>query len=147
MDLKDKAPVIDEILVFDAGDHWLCLFLGCRALALPFEISLRAAKSGGSSPPDWPVEPVTRVANAIGDGAACAPGVTWIIGAPLGGSSSPYSGFLTLRDVQFGALEPEYILQLVPVTPDELSFRGNELAQLCDRLQNDRSRMTGTSPQ
>lgn len=145
-DLSGKGAVIDEIVIFDAGDHWFCLCLGCRALGLPYELSFRTAKSSAdSSPPDWFVEPVTRVANAIGDGAECAPGVTWVIGSPLGDASSTFTGFVTLQDVQFGTLEPSCLLQLVPATQAELGCRGDDLAQLCDRLQNDRSRMTGVS--
>jgi hypothetical protein len=84
------------------------------------------------------------VANAIGEGAHCAPGVTWIIGNPLGDPSSPYVGFLTLPDLQFGNLQSDYILQLVPVTKAELELRGGDLERLCDGLEADRSRMTGT---
>jgi hypothetical protein len=146
LDLTGKGPVIDEITIFDGRDHWFCLFLGCRALGLPFEISLRTGKSTGeTSPPDWFVEPVTRVANAIGDGAKCAPGVTWVIGSPLAGPASTYTGFLTLPDLEFGNLEPQGVLQLVPVSQAELGLHGNELDQLCDRLQGDRSRMTGVT--
>lgn len=69
-DLDDGAPLISEILVFDARTHWLFVFAGRGALGLPFELSLRAAKKASEqSAPDWPIEPVTRVANAIGDDA------------------------------------------------------------------------------
>lgn len=146
LDLTGKGPVIDEVMIFDSRDHWFCLFLGCRALGLPFEIGLRTGKSTGeTSPPDWFIEPVTRVANVIGDGATCAPGVTWVIGSPLGGPASPYTGFLTLPDLEFGNLDAACVLQLVPISQVELGLRGNELDQLCDRVQGDRSRMTGVS--
>ena len=144
LDLKDSEPVIDEILIFDADDHWFCVFLGCRPLGLPFELSFRFAKrSDEDTPPDWFVEPVTRVANGIGDGALCAPGITWKIGAPLDGPDSAYFGFLTLPDLEFGLLEPDCLLQLVPVSNDELSVHGNDHKQLCDRIEKDRSRMIG----
>jgi len=142
LDLTDSAPVIDEVLIFDADDHWFYLFLGCGSLGLPFELSLRVGKiPGEATPPDWMIEPVTRVANGIGDGDVCAPGVTWVIGAALGNTSSPYVGFLTLPDLQFGNLQSDYVLQLVLVTRAELELRGGELEQLCDRLEADRSRM------
>jgi len=145
-DLTNAAPVIDEVLIFDATDHWFYLFLGCGALGLPFELSLRIGKTPGeATAPDWMIEPITRVANAIGDGAHCAPGVTWIIGSPLGEPSSPYVGFLTLPDLQFGNLQSDYVLQLVPVTKTELEHRGGDLERLCDRLETDRARMTGVA--
>jgi hypothetical protein len=137
---------VDEILIFDAKDHWFCLFVGCRALGLPFELSLRIGKAPAEGgPPTWFVEPVTRVANAIGDGARCAPGVTWVLGS-LGAPDSQATGFLTLPDLEFGKLEglSVSVLQLVPATPAELALRGAELEQLCVRLQGDRSRLIGS---
>lgn len=146
-DLMSRAPVIDEILVFDAHDHWFSLFLGCRALGLPFELSLRTPKSPGeTAPPSWFVEPATRVAGAIADGAVCVPGVAWSIGSPLGGPTSPFTGFLTFPDLEFGELEPACVLQLVPITQAELELRGAESQHLCERLQGDRRRMIGTKP-
>ncbi len=146
LDMNGKGPVIDQVMVFDCHDHWFCLFVGCRALGLPFEISLRTGKGRGEvSPPSWFIEPVTRVANMIGDGATCAPGVTWVIGSPLGGPESPHVGFLTLPDIEFGNLVPDSVLQLVPLSQAELDLRGDDLKQLCDRLEADRSRMTGAT--
>jgi hypothetical protein len=141
LDLTDRAPVIDEILVFDGGGHWFFLFLGCRALGLPFELGLRIAKrASDGAPPDWPIDPVTRVANAIGDGAECAPGVTWRIGPT---AVPGFAGFVTLRDPQFGAAEPDALYQLVPVTADELELRGEAQLALIERLYADPARMIG----
>lgn len=143
-DLTNRAPVIDQILFFDGGDHWFCLFLGCGALGLPFELSFRTPKQGSDeAPPDWPIEPVTRVANAIGDGAECGHGVTWRIGSP---AMPSFAGFVTLRDLQFGAAVPTAALyQLVPVIAGELGLKGEELRALVDRLYGDRSRMIGVA--
>ncbi len=142
-DLTDKAPVIDEIMIFDAEDHWLFLFLGCRPLGLRFELSMRIARSPGDAPPQWCIEPVTRVANAVGDGARCEPGVTWRLGSPIGGAASPFVGFVTLPDLQFGNTSPDRVLQLVPVTQAELDAAGPELVEMRRRLEGDRSRMLG----
>jgi hypothetical protein len=129
-----KEGVIDVIEIYDAGDHWLCLFLGCRALGQSFELSLRSAKKDGDSPPDWCVEPVTRVAGMIADGCHCAPGVTWKLG-PFGHGA--YEGFVTIADVELGAPEPDRVLQLVPITPAELELGlgRDSLARLCDEVQ------------
>jgi len=133
--------VIDEILLFDCGDHWLYLFLGCRALGLSFELSFRTAKlPEDSGPPQWPIEPVTRVANAIGDGAECALGATWRLGED---AIPSFAGLVMLRDLQFGKVEPIALWQLVPVTPSELDLKGDELRALFGRLYDDRSRMLG----
>ncbi|MBI5544861.1 MAG: suppressor of fused domain protein [Deltaproteobacteria bacterium] len=142
-DLTGKAPVIDEVMVFDAEDHWFFLFLGCRPLGLPFELSFRTTKAGSEPPPDWCVEPVTRVANMIGDGAECAPGVTWVIGSPIGDASSAFVGFMALPDMQFGDVEPARLLQLVPVTRAELDMHGPDHVQLCRSLESDHQRMMG----
>ena len=137
----ERTDVIDEILIFDAGGHWLYIFLGCRALGLPFELSFRTAKLAQDSvPPEWPIEPVTRVANAIADGADCALGTTWRLGE---GAIPSFAGVVTLRDLQFGTAEPTALWQLVPVTMPELDFKGDELMALFDRLYDDRSRMLG----
>jgi hypothetical protein len=137
----DGANVIDEILLFDGGDHWLYLFLGCRALGHPFELSFRAAKlAGDGAPPQWPIEPVTRVANGIGGGAACALGATWRLGED---AIPSFAGAVMLRDLQFGTVEPIALWQLVPVTTAELALTGDELMALFGRLYGDRSRMLG----
>jgi hypothetical protein len=142
-DLTNRAPVTDEILFFDGGDHWFCVFLGCRALGLPFELSFRTAKQGADDPPPhWPIEPVTRVANAIGDGAECALGVTWRIDSP---AIPSFAGFATLRDLQFGAADATALYQLVPVTAGELDLKGEEHRALIERLAADRSRMIGAA--
>ena len=52
LDLTDKAPVIDQIMIFDANDHWFCLLLGCGALDLSFELSIRIGKTPAQTPPD-----------------------------------------------------------------------------------------------
>ena len=112
-----------------------------RALGFPFELSFRTTKlEADSMPPDWPIEPVTRVANAIGDGAECALGATWRLGED---SITSFAGVAMLRDLQFGRVEPIALWQLVPVTVSELEFKGDELRALFDRLYEDRSRMLG----
>jgi len=138
---SDRA-VIGEILTFDAEDHWLLLFLGCRAVGAPFELTLRAAKVDAEPPSTWCIEPVTRVANAIGGGALCAPGVTWKLG-PIGAPESAFAGLVTLPDLQFGELAPARLLQLVPITQAELGMRGADLERLCTTIEQDRARMTG----
>lgn len=138
---REGTTVIDEILIFDVGDHWLYLFLGCGALGFPFELTFRTTKvETDSLPPEWPIEPVTRIANAIGDGAECALGATWRLGAD---AIPSFAGVVTLRDLQFGRTEPIALWQLVPVTTAELDFKGDELRSLFDRLYADRSRMLG----
>jgi hypothetical protein len=136
-----QPNVIDEILIFDGGDHWLYLFLGCGALGLSFELSFRTAKRAGEgAPPEWPVEPVTRVANALGKGAECALGATWRLGER---AIPSFAGVVMLRDLQFGTLEPIALWQLVPITASELDLKGDELMALFGRLYDDRSRMLG----
>jgi hypothetical protein len=139
----DHPGAIREILVFDAGDHWLFLFLGLRAVGQAYELSLRVAvQEGEDCPPQWPVEPATRVAGAIRDGVECAPGATWRLGA-LAAAMPRTAGVLALLDVEFGGLEPERVLQLVPITEQELAFGGDEKWALLERLYGDRARMTG----
>lgn len=141
---KNPQAVIDQILIFDADDHWLGVFFGCGALGHPFELSFRCAKKPGeTAPPPWFVEPVTRVANAIRDGASCAPGVKWRIGMPLGGPDSPYIGLLTLPDLELGQVEPDCLLQLVPVTSEEMDAHDDAFDEVCNRVEGDRSRMIG----
>ena len=143
-DLTGKAPVIDEILIFDGSDHWLYLFLGCGDLGYPFELSFRCAKpAGGGDPPDWPIEPVTRVADAIVDGSECGHGVTWVLGSGLGGALSAYSGFITLRDIEFGSASPIGLYQLVPVTSAELELKGEDKKAFVERLLDDKTRLIG----
>jgi hypothetical protein len=138
-----KASVIDEVLVFDGGEHWFFVFVGCGALGVPFELSFRTAKlASDEGPPQWPIEPVTRVANAIGDGAKCALGVIW----RLGSTAIPnFAAFVTLRDLQFGAAEPKALYQLVPITAKELQLEGDEQRALFERLYGDPSRMIGVA--
>ncbi len=140
---EHKDAAIKEILIFDSDDHWLFIFMGLRARGQPFELSVRTAKnSPEESPPDWPVEPATRVANAIAEGSEGAPGATWKLGA-FSDAMPRSAGFLTLLDIQFGELKPARLLQLVPVTEQEAALTGDEKRALLERLYKDRGRMIG----
>jgi len=139
----DHPGAIKEILIFDADDHWFFVFLGLRAVGQPFELSLRTAKNAGESgPPDWPVEPATRVGDAVRDGMECARGATWKLGA-FSDEMPKSAGFLTLLDREFGEATPDKLLQLVPVTQDEVSLTGDEKWALLGRLYKEKSRMIG----
>jgi len=119
--------------------HWFYLFFHRDGLEGPCQLSFRLAKPADeTAPPQWVVEPVTRVANAVVEGAQCAPGITWAIGA----AAAPFAGFLTLKDMQFGEVAETPVYQLVPILDAQLAGRDG----LMHAVLASQNRMLGVPP-
>lgn len=128
-DAHAANAAIAEILIFAGDDHWLQVFVGA------VDLVVRVPKS--ASPPTWPVEPVTRIADAVVAGAEIGEGTTWIIGKVL----SPFAGFITLPAPGLSTTTAP-VWQLVPVTAAELA--GTDTRALLETVRAAPGRLTAT---
>jgi len=122
------ATAISDILIFAGDDHWLLVFVGA------VDLVVRVPKS--ASPPTWPIEPVTRVAEAVVAGAEIREGTTWIIGEAL----SPFAGFITVAAPTLSTSTAP-VWQLVLVTAAELA---GDTQTLLQTVRADEARLTAT---
>lgn len=132
---------IAEILIYEEPDHWFFLFVSDERLSKLFEISIRVKKiPEDPSPPEWPIEPVTRVANGIAEGLEFGAGTTWIIGQAL----FPFAGFMIIPDIRFGNLTEQPLPQLVLITGEELKLKGDPKEKFLNDILTDKKRMIAT---